>query len=252
VERHQEVVVVMLRLHSGPMTSSSASAYEITQPLAVFVGRDLLLTVHRRDHPVVARLRKQYAELGAALEQPGGHAFDDLVNAALLTFELPLNELTNDLVEFETRLLGRRLTESALEQVFLRKRRASALAWVLQRTRDSLARAHIPAEMSASAFQEPRETADALQFRARELVEFTDNLLNLQIAVASHRTNEVMRLLTVMSVIFMPLTFIVGVYGMNFEAPEFRWRFGYPAVWVVLLSVFFGILAWFRRRGLLG
>jgi magnesium transporter len=88
-----------------------------------------------------------------------------------------------------------------------------------------------------------------MHFRARELVEYSDNLMNLQIGIASHRTNEVMRILTLMSVVFMPLTFIVGIYGMNFEAPEFRWRLGYPLVWVLLITVFVGIVRWFHRRG---
>ncbi len=252
VERLEEATFVILRLHSGLATSAAAGVYETTQPLAIVITPRTLITIHRRDHPVISRLRKRYAVEGPRLDRPGGVLTDDLLREALVTFEAPLNQLTNDLVEFETSLLGRRLTESALEQIFLRKRRASVLSWVLQRTRETLGRALLPPDLSASGLQESREAADALHLRARELMEFTDNLLNLQIAVASHRTNEVMRLLTVMSVIFMPLTFIVGVYGMNFDAPEFRWRFGYFGIWVVIASVFFGILAWFRRRGLLG
>lgn len=252
VERFGEATFVILRLHSGIATSAAAGVYETTQPLSVIMNSRTLITIHRRDHPVISRLRKRYAVEGPQLDHPGSRVTDDLLREALLTFDAPLNQLTTDLVEFETSLLGRRLTEAKLEQIFLRKRRASVLSWVLLRTREALARAHLPAELGASRLQESREAADALHLRARELLEFTDNLLNLQIAVASHRTNEVMRVLTVFSVIFMPLTFIVGVYGMNFDAPEFKWRFGYFGVWVIIAAVFFGILSWFRRRGLLG
>jgi magnesium transporter len=253
VERQADFTLVVLRLHSGVATSASAGAYETTQPLTIFLTPQRLLTVHRVDHPVLSRLRRQYEEIGPQIEEPGGVLLDDLILQSLQTYEAPLNQLTNDLVEFETSLLGRRrLTERSLEQIFVRKRRASVLAWVLLRTREALLRAHLGEGASASSLQEPRETVDALHFRAREAVEFTDNLLNLQIAVASHRTNEVIRLLTVLSAVFMPLTFIVGVYGMNFEAPEYKWRFGYLAVWAVILAVFFGILRWFNRRGLLG
>jgi magnesium transporter len=120
---------------------------------------------------------------------------------------------------------------------------------MLLRIREVLLRVHAPTESMVPALQALREDADALHFRARELVEYTDNLMNLQIGIASHRTNEVMRVLTVMSVVFMPLTFIVGLYGMNFDAPEFHWRHGYLMVWLILVGLFIGVVRWFRSRG---
>ena len=58
-----------------------------------------------------------------------------------------------------------------------------------------------------------------------------------------------MKTLTLVATIFIPLTFIVGVYGMNFDyMPELRWRWGYPAIWVVMIAIGGGLLAWFRSR----
>jgi magnesium transporter len=72
--------------------------------------------------------------------------------------------------------------------------------------------------------------------------------LNLYMSMLSHRTNQVMKRLTVVSVIFLPLTFLCGVYGMNFEyLPELGWRFGYPAFWVLAALIVVGIV-WFSRR----
>jgi magnesium transporter len=66
----------------------------------------------------------------------------------------------------------------------------------------------------------------------------------------SNRMNEIMKVLTIIATIFIPLTFIVGVYGMNFDyMPELRWHWGYHAVWVVMLAVGGGMLLWFRRKG---
>jgi magnesium transporter len=66
----------------------------------------------------------------------------------------------------------------------------------------------------------------------------------------SNRTNEVMKVLTIMATIFIPLTFIVGVYGMNFEfMPELHVAWAYPAVWGVMLLVAGGLLVFFRRKG---
>ena len=76
--------------------------------------------------------------------------------------------------------------------------------------------------------------------------------LHLYMSMVSHRTNSVMRKLTVVSVIFLPLTFLVGVYGMNFERiPELKWEFGYLYFWIAALIVIIGGLAMMKRNDLL-
>jgi magnesium transporter len=62
--------------------------------------------------------------------------------------------------------------------------------------------------------------------------------------------NEVMKVLTIMASIFIPLTFIVGVYGMNFEyIPELQYRNGYFYVWGVMIAIFIGLLFYFKKKG---
>jgi magnesium transporter len=78
-------------------------------------------------------------------------------------------------------------------------------------------------------------------------------LMDVYLSSVSNRTNEVMKTLTVMATIFIPLTFIAGVYGMNFEhMPELRWRHGYAAIWIAMATVAAALVWWFRRRGWLG
>jgi magnesium transporter len=61
--------------------------------------------------------------------------------------------------------------------------------------------------------------------------------------------NNIMKVLTIIATIFIPLTFIAGVYGMNFQhMPELAWRWGYPAVLGVMVLVFVGMLIFFKRR----
>lgn len=65
----------------------------------------------------------------------------------------------------------------------------------------------------------------------------------------SNRMNEVMKVLTVIATIFIPLTFIAGVYGMNFEhMPELKWPFGYYLIWGIMISIAIGMLAYFKKR----
>lgn len=81
------------------------------------------------------------------------------------------------------------------------------------------------------------------------------SMLDVYLSSISNRTNEIMRVLTLIATIFIPLTFIVGVYGMNFShatspwaMPELHWYYGYPLVWLVMLAVTAGLLYYFRRN----
>jgi magnesium transporter len=66
---------------------------------------------------------------------------------------------------------------------------------------------------------------------------------------AAQKTNDVMKVLTIFSVFFMPLTFIVGIYGMNFEfMPELKQKWGYPIVLIVMAIVTGVIYQWFRKK----
>ncbi len=74
-------------------------------------------------------------------------------------------------------------------------------------------------------------------------------MLDLYLSSISNRTNEVMKFLTVIGTIFMPLTFLVGVYGMNFKhMPELEWPYGYYALWALMLAMSLAMVALFRRK----
>lgn len=79
--------------------------------------------------------------------------------------------------------------------------------------------------------------------------ELLASMLDLYLSSVSKRTNDIMKVLTLFASLFMPLTFIVGVYGMNFDVmPELRWTWGYPAVMLIMLLLVVGLLVLFRRR----
>lgn len=79
--------------------------------------------------------------------------------------------------------------------------------------------------------------------------DLTSGLTDIYINTQNSKLNEVIRVLTIISTIFMPLTFIVGVYGMNFELfPELQWRYGYATVWIVMLSIAGGMIGYFKYK----
>ncbi|MCF7801333.1 MAG: magnesium/cobalt transporter CorA [Candidatus Marinimicrobia bacterium] len=81
---------------------------------------------------------------------------------------------------------------------------------------------------------------------ARELI---PGLLDLYMSTVSNSMNEVMKVLTIVATIFIPLTFIAGVYGMNFDhMPELHWRYGYASIWGIMLIVMGGMVYYFRRK----
>lgn len=83
---------------------------------------------------------------------------------------------------------------------------------------------------------------------AETLRDIVTGLMDMYLSSVSNRMNEVMKVLTVIATVFIPLTFLVGVYGMNFDwMPELRWRWAYPVLWVIMLAIAAGMLGYFRR-----
>ena len=89
--------------------------------------------------------------------------------------------------------------------------------------------------------------------------ELSSDLMEMYLSSVSNRTSEIMRVLTIIATIFIPLTFIAGIYGMNFDPevspwnmPELKWYWGYPFALAVMTLVAISQLFFFRRRGWLG
>jgi magnesium transporter len=73
--------------------------------------------------------------------------------------------------------------------------------------------------------------------------------LDAYLSVVSNRMNEVMKALTLVATVLLPMTFIAGVYGMNFDhMPELHWKYGYAFAWAVMLTIGGGMIAWFKTR----
>ena len=82
----------------------------------------------------------------------------------------------------------------------------------------------------------------------------SSSLHDLYLSSASMRMNDIMKVLAIISTVFIPLTFIAGIYGMNFQAnskwamPELSWAYGYPMVWCLFIIITIGMLIWFRKK----
>lgn len=75
------------------------------------------------------------------------------------------------------------------------------------------------------------------------------SVLEMHLAIATHKMNDVMKVLTIVATIFIPLSWVAGIYGMNFDyMPELHWFFGYPLAIITMLTLALGMIGWFRYR----
>ncbi len=98
-------------------------------------------------------------------------------------------------------------------------------------------------------FYELRDLCMSLIDDCEQIEVRLESSINLFFSVQGHRMNQVMKTLTVVATIFIPLTFVAGVYGMNFRnIPELDWQWGYYAFWLVILLILLGMLAYFKKK----
>jgi magnesium transporter len=249
-ERYGDLTFIIMRAFDEGSDPHAETIQQITRKVAVFFTDKYFITIHRIDQPFFARLREEHLQRARTREARLSYVLTDLVNAVVATYERPLEDAEHTIERFEDSLFDVKRDNPPLQEIHVLKRRVNLIKRLLWQSMGVTHKMKPPFERNAPLFQDASENAESYHFYADELLEEVNNLLSIHLSMASHRTNEVMRVLTVFSAFFLPLTFIVGIYGMNFVAmPELRSRFGYPAVLLVMLAVSSGIFIWFRRRG---
>lgn len=226
------------------------------EQVSLFVGHNTVLTFRERDGGELwSRVRHRIASAGSFLR---GHDASYLAYALLDTivdrwFPL-LEELGERLERLEDEVLERPTRETietahAVRRELLVLRRA---AWPMREVIASLARE--PHEcLSDTTRTYLRDVHDHI-VQVIEMIEaYREVVSSVQetfMTATSNRMNEVMKVLTVVGTIFIPVTFLAGVYGMNFRhMPELESRWAYPGFWLLCASLSGGMLLWMRRRG---
>lgn len=279
-ERINGVNFFILRAFDEHASITCDTVQELTRKIAIFSGEKFLITVHRKDQAFLKALRERWqdrvSELSIAkatppdtthdgvgevgpLPQPKATVLSDIIKESFYTFEKPIDDGLDRLEEFEMSIFA---AEGAkpfkLRDGYYLKRKAFVFKRILRYSQDVLTKISISGDPGAAPFyQDLRETLDGIYFYSDELLENVNSLLNLHISLSSQitneaslRTNEVVRVLTVFSIFFMPLNFIAGIYGMNFEyMPELRHHNGYFIVLFTMVAVAIGIYSWLHSKG---
>ncbi|KIG13109.1 Magnesium and cobalt transport protein CorA [Enhygromyxa salina] len=227
----------------------------VSEQVSMFVWQDLLLTIQERAGDVWEPLRSRIWRDGSRVRQANaGFLMYALLDAAI-DHCFPLLEHYGDTLEdLEDQVLEDPEPETLLRVQRIR-RELNAIRRVMWPTReliDGLFRDE--SGLISSDTHTYLRDVHAHTIQLLDIIEaqreMCTSLTDLYMSGVSTRMNETMRVLTVMASLFIPITFLAGVYGMNFEhIPELKWAWGYPAFWGICVAVTIGLLLLFRRKG---
>jgi magnesium transporter len=242
------LVAKMLTLHPG-------RGEILSEQISFIVGPGYVLSFQEKPGDLFDSLRQRiYADQGRVRKMGADYLAYRLLDTIVDHYFVILEQMGDQIEKLEEELLARP-DRQLLHRIHLAKREMILLrraVWPLREVISGLQRA------------DSGNITPAVQPFLRDLYDHTiqiidtvetyrdviTGLLDLYLSSISNRMNEIMKVLTIMSTLFIPLTFLVGVYGMNFDyLPELHWRWGYFALWGVMLSSVGGMFVFFRRKG---
>jgi magnesium transporter len=239
--------IVMQMLLSGPTLG--------TEQLSLFLGENFVVTFQERPGgdcfaAVRDRIRKNHGRLRSSGADFLAYS---LIDAVVDSYFPVLEQYGEELEAVEQEIV-----ENPGSRTFSRIHQVKAQLLVLRRALWPIREVVNALLRDGSAFIRPetrpyvRDCYDHAVHIIDTLETYRDtasSLLDAYLSSASNRMNEIMKVLTIIATIFIPLTFIVGIYGMNFDfMPELHARWGYPAVMALMAVVAAGMLLYFRRK----
>ena len=230
----------------------------VDEQISIFLGKHFVLTFQERPgdcfEPVRQRLRNPDSRIRSGRPDYLAYA---LLDAVVDGYYPVIEQLGDELAELEEESLERpskntlRATNKVRMTLLLMRR----VLWPQREAINSLIRDEnsLVTENVRLFLRDTHDHCTQVAEVVESYRELVSAVANTYLTVVSNRTNEVMKVLTIMASIFIPLTFMAGVYGMNFEyMPELHFRYSYPLLWLALLAVGLSMVHYFRRKGWLG
>jgi magnesium/cobalt transport protein CorA len=222
----------------------------------VVIGEGFLLTLHREPSAVLAVVRRDYEHDFQKYAKTSSFLIYEIWNAQINQFIALEGELENDVESVRLALHDEvnettldRLSHMSAKLMVLRKR-----VLPVRRVLEELVsrKTALISDATLEFFGTMIGTLDRLLADIDANREILESAVNLSLTFTAHRTNMTMNRLAVVSTIFLPLTFLCGVYGMNFEVlPEVRWAHGYAYFWVLSAIITIVLVVLLRRLRLL-
>jgi magnesium transporter len=228
-----------------------------TYELDVFLGANFLITMHEDTRDSLEKLWLPEYHQQNGLARGPAYLLYDLLDRQVDGYVPILDRFEHELERLGDSLFRKPplQEEALLNDILTAKSSALRLHRVLAPQRELLHRlsrndyAVVPSE-ARIYFHDVYDHLVRLTDLAESMRDLASSTIETHLALVNNRMNEVMKLLTIISTIFIPLSFVAGIYGMNFEfMPELHWRFGYLFVWLIFLTIAMVLVRFFRRRG---
>lgn len=243
IEKTKDYVFMILRAFKPSHNEKAITVGEISNKIAFFIKNDSLITIHRAQFDFIDNTPDNLLSPNAVVLH--------LANELLLTFEEPIRSQSDKMDELEQNIFLTKGSNLSIETLYFEKSKARLIKKILVIMHDVIYQFKVEDEL-ASTLHDLKDTVVDLTLRIEEVVDDGNALMNSYMSYTAQRNNDVMKLLTVFSVFFLPLTFIVGIYGMNFKyMPELQWKYGYFMVLLVMVIIFVGIFIWFKKKKIL-
>ncbi|MGB3619097.1 MAG: magnesium/cobalt transporter CorA [Catalinimonas sp.] len=243
----------------------------LSENVSLVLGHDWVVSFHEeREEDLFEPVRRRLAAGRGQIRTSGAdYLFYALVDMVVDHYFVTLAEVGDRIEQLELDIMGGK-DDNAIQVLYRLKREMIVLrrsVWPVREILSKLQRAGTFAGEGPADGEERTGTPlirDTLQPYLRDVYDHTiqvietvesyrdilSGLLDVYLSLNSNRMNEIMKVLTVISTIFIPLTFLAGVYGMNFHhMPELDQRWAYPALWGVMLLTGGALLLYFRRKG---
>jgi magnesium transporter len=229
-----------------------------TEQLSLFLTKGVLITFQEREGDCFAPVRRRIMESRGRIRRSGAdYLLYALLDAVTDAFFPVLEQHGERLDALEAEVIGR--SDPAHNTAIHRLKRdlltVRRCIWPQRDMLNALVRDDhaLIADETRTFLRDCFDHTIQLMDLVETYREIASDLVDIHLSRISTRLNEVMMALTIIATIFMPLTLITGVYGMNFtNMPELRWPWGYPFALGLMAAVAAAMLLWFRRRGWIG
>jgi magnesium transporter len=239
---------IILRVFDETAKNPS-SIQEMSHKIAIFYNEKVILTVHRVHAAIIEDIKSKYLET-KIISEPS-EIVTKIMYYAVKSYEANALGLSEKIDRMEKQVFVGRQSRITLERLYYLKNTCRLNRRIISLSKEVIMQ-HTTTERDSGALQDVKDLIQKLSLSFDETHDDSANLSTIYLSIVSVKTNDTMKLLTIFSVFFMPLTFIVGIYGMNFEfMPELSWKLGYPMVLLVMLVICVVIFWWFKRRRIL-
>lgn len=249
VDDYGEFLFTVAQVLGPPMQEEDIDVW----PIGIFLTDNAVVTVHFRKMPPVATVARRLERDSRIISRGADFLFHSLLDHVVDTYFAALNQLEKEVDHVEVEVFDDP-DKGTLRLMFHIRRDLSIInrvVWPQSEVVARITRGIFPliSERCAVYFNDIHDHLQVMQATVGVQRESVNSAVDLYFSLLSTKTNDIMKFLTILSALFLPATFIVGLYGMNFKSmPELTWDYGYPFSLALILAVVVGLLVFFKRR----